>query len=1162
MNRNFRYLLPAIMLIFFLTGYFLLPKQGRGATESQSLDGIWKITIDPNNKGRQNKWWSQELAGAKDIPVPGIIQQVHSDYHGVVWYSRSFITPKNGHQNGRFILRFMQSYYFTEVWINNRYIGSHEGGEDYFKFDVTEALAPTGKENRLVVRVIDPRDESIEQFSTGTIPKRNGTNQITAGCGANCGGIMDHVDLLITPCIYIDDLHVIPDPKTGTITARLKIQNNDKQEIHGQLEFSVTSDLGGEILARSSSPDVKLVVGPNSVTTEIRVPDFKLWDINAPNLYYASVCWKNSKPALPDGEGDVKTTRCGFRDFRFENGAFRLNGRRIYIKCSHSGSDGPITYRMPFQPDLFLKDIINCKTMGFNMIRYISGMPRTDQIDLCDSIGLLVYDECYAGWCLGESPQRTKRFQDATSGMILRDRNHPSVVCWGLLNETSYVPTLIDAFNFLRTAQELGPGRIVFYNSGSFDPFSANSFGKADYSCWRTPRTITPSAVYNPLDHDFFHDGTRWKAKSFMLHPGDMTFEYSGVCWTAPKQDLYQLNVRFFDCVEHGKATVDLHIYKNRKEILFESFLNLHDQKNEVTFSKSLKFNANDKLDVVVGIGDGQGTGDTTGVDLKITDTQGKVYDVAQEYSATANPNGVWSYGFIPQGPKPDLTQWTLYPLGQEKLSFEPIGRLANPGSMVWQNLLADTHPYQQTPHRAPIIRKLRDHAVADLPVFLSEYGVGSGVNLVRLTRFYELYNATSSMDAIYYRDKLDKFMVDWKNWKLEEAFSSPEAYFDDVLAWMAEQRRYGINAIRANSHIIAHSVTGTHDQGHSGEGLTTTFRELKSGTTDIMAELFAPLRFSLFVEPVQLYRGDKIKLEAVLVNEDILPPGTWPVRYIVTGPNNTRIFDKTTKLTVPNPPKGKENPFSLPVFSEEFIANGPSGEYTFRAILLQKGPATGVERFFIADRKDMPVCNTPCIVCGNDSDLIERLNKVGIKMIRFEDAKFTDSTDWSKQILIVGQNVQNKNTSAFQAIYDLVRKGATVIFLSPNVFSDGKKTTAFLPFEEQQKGDVKNIGTWLYHKDDWNKYHPYFNGLPTGTVMDHLYYREILPDVGYCNLPIPGEAVSGAFNTSFNYSSCLNLAIYRHGKGKIVLNTFRIQNNLGTDPTAERLLRNMLNTK
>ena len=145
---------------------------------------------------------------------------------------------------------------------------------------------------------------------------------------------------------------------------------------------------------------------------------------------------------------DEQSTRCGFRDFRFRDGAFRLNGKRVFLKSSHSGEEAP-GLRVATNPDWLRKDLLNCKVMGFNMIRFIAGIPARYQLELCDEIGLMVYDEDFASWCLEDSPKMTERFDHSTAGMVKRDRNHPSVVMWGLLNETSDGPVFRHAVDTL-----------------------------------------------------------------------------------------------------------------------------------------------------------------------------------------------------------------------------------------------------------------------------------------------------------------------------------------------------------------------------------------------------------------------------------------------------------------------------------------------------------------------------------------------------------------------------------------------------------------------------------------------------------------------------------------------------------------------------------------
>ena len=86
--------------------------------------------------------------------------------------------------------------------------------------------------------------------------------------------------------------------------------------------------------------------------------------------------------------------------------------------------------------DILRKDLLNCKVMGFNSIRFIAGLSTRYQLDLADEIGLLVYTEPYSAWCMEPSPKMAEWFDADLREMILRDRNHPSVAIWGVLNET------------------------------------------------------------------------------------------------------------------------------------------------------------------------------------------------------------------------------------------------------------------------------------------------------------------------------------------------------------------------------------------------------------------------------------------------------------------------------------------------------------------------------------------------------------------------------------------------------------------------------------------------------------------------------------------------------------------------------------------------------
>jgi beta-galactosidase/beta-glucuronidase len=85
--------------------------------------------------------------------------------------------------------------------------------------------------------------------------------------------------------------------------------------------------------------------------------------------------------------------RCGFRDLRFQDGYFRLNGRRILLKSGQTDARSPIGIFVAHDPDLPRRDLFNGKVAGLNMIRSFGGETPHVQLDLCDELGLLVYQE-------------------------------------------------------------------------------------------------------------------------------------------------------------------------------------------------------------------------------------------------------------------------------------------------------------------------------------------------------------------------------------------------------------------------------------------------------------------------------------------------------------------------------------------------------------------------------------------------------------------------------------------------------------------------------------------------------------------------------------------------------------------------------------------------
>jgi len=1115
-----------------------------------SLDGDgWLLATDPKNVGRDEQWWNEPRPEAKPTKVPWIIQEPFPGYHGVAWYWRDFSAAPNSFIRGRMLLRFWAVDYTAEVWLNGVRVGSHEGGESPFVLDVTDAIRPNAA-NRLAVRVLNPTHEPIDGIVLAQTPHRNKALPYSAGSAWNQGGIMDSVELLTVPAVYLEDVFVRPDWKTGRVRIQASMRNAGSDAVPAQVELSIAPAKTGETLA-ARSVEQTLAAGASQIDTELRVLQPRLWELNDPFLYRVTARVRvDSEPVF-----DEQSVRCGFRDFRVENGAFRLNGRRIYLRCSHTGNCCPIGLELPPDPDFLRRDLLNAKVMGFNAIRFIAGVAKRYQLDLCDEIGLMVYEEAYASWCLADSPQMAERFDESILGMVRRDRNHPSVTIWGLLNETPDGPVFRHAVSMLPALRQLDDSRLVMLNSGRWDAHSGRIAG---IEVWRNQDRVDPCVTLNSTKQAIQALGITWSPGQLAFHPG-RDGEYAVVRWTAPDEGQIDFSAVFTSIAE--RATTDVHVLHNGRP-LFDAGINVREGGPEQKFRQEIAVLTGDMIDCVCGFGNGNYGADTTALAIAIKTAAGKSYDAAGEFSKEQNPNGVWSYGQLRPGPAPDAATFALFPHNAAEAGQ---GGISNPNSAVWEDILADKHPYQRVPHTAEIVNTLRTIDGGGMPLVISEYGIGSAVDLWRAARHYERFGATHAEDAQFYRDKLDRFLVDWERWHMADAFGRPEDFFAQSNARMAGQRLLGLNAIRSNPNVIGYSLTGTVDQGMSGEGLWTTFRELKPGTADALFEGFAPLRFCLFVEPLHAYRGTTARFEAVLANEDALAPGEYPVRLQIFGPyaapgadpapSRKCVFERTLTITIPEKKDGAEPPFVLPVLAEDLPLDFPAGRYRFLASFDRGGAATGGNaEFFVADVANLPKVETEVGLWGEDPGLEKWLTEHGVP-----HRELAATPPAGREVILAGVRPPAPGgAAAFRELTSRISRGSTVVFLAPEVFADGDQPVAFVPLPLGNKGALARMNCWLYHKDEWAKPHPIFEGLPTG-LLDYALYRQLIPDVAWTGQDAPAEAVCGATDASLNYAGGLMLSVHQLGAGRFVLNALRIREHLGVDPVADRLLVNLL---
>lgn len=944
----------------------------------QRLDGSWLLAVDPTNAGQSMGWSEQASSDARPAPVPGIIQQIYPDYHGVAWYWHDFRPIRAVEGPERALLCFGSVDYMADVWLNGVPVGSHEGGEAPFTLDVTAALRHD--DNILAVRVLNPTDEPIDGIRLQETPHMNKfVKGFQPGCMYDYGGILLPVELQIAPAVRIRDVFARLDPATGTARLEITVRNDTSEESTGRLIAAIGPSLTADV---DDSATTAMTCAPGETTHQLSlsVARPRLWDLNDPYLYRVTVAL-DAAAANGATFADTQVVRCGFRDFRVADGYFRLNGRRIFLRSTHTGNHYPVGQVVPIDHDFLRRDLVYAKAAGFNTIRFI-GRAWPEQLDFCDEIGLLVYEETMAGWLLEDSPQMAARYDSTVQGMVLRDRNHPCLAIWGMLNETFDGPVFRQAVEALALVRSLDDTRLVLLNSGRFD--AQPGIG----------------SVSNP-------GSTEW---------------------------------------EH-----------------------------------------------------------------------------------------VW--GSEAPGAQPVSKNWAPHP-----------GYIAGAG---------DAHAYPSVPHLPAVTPFMRTLGRDTKPVFLSEYGIGSLFNAIREYQLYEQNGGwTGAPDAVYIRSFVDRLIADWDRFAMDGVYAFPEDMLRDSQRLHARQRLFGFDLVRSNPKICGYNLTGMLDHALTGEGLWTFWREWKPGIMDVLADGWAPLRWCVFCDPPHGYAGSPFTIDVVLANEDVLAPGTYPVRLRIVGPHGV-AWEKRTTVCIPQPEAGQDGPLAVPVLSEEVSIDGPGGVYEI-AVTMERGgaPAGGRLKFHVAPAATPPQ-GSAVTQWGIDDRIVAWLQTRGIACQLFEPG----TIDRTEVILVGDLSTGPENAAGWRELARRIASGSTAIFLSPLAFKRGDNPVGWLPLVN--KGQCFTFRDMLYHKECVAKAHPIFDGLQPKGVMDWDYYgpifsRYMIDGQDHCyDVAAAGFAVG--INCPGGYAAGLLVGSYPYGSGHFMLNTLQILEHIDRHPAADRLLTNMI---
>ena len=336
-------------------------------------------------------------------------------------YVRFFDLPA-GWENRRTFIHFGGIYSAALVYLNGEYVGYTQGANNVAEFDLTPYLR-TGR-NRLAVQVF--------RWSDGSYLECQDMFRMS--------GIFRDVCLYSTPKVSVRDHYITSrldaqaGYKAGELSVALKLDNRDG--LNGK------KDIALRLLAPDGSlvAEKELTVSFTEKDREVEakalfssLKDLQLWTAETPNLYTLHVIQREG------GKDEMAfSTKYGFRDIEVRGPLVYINGQRVFFKGVNRHDTHPL-YGRAVPVESMLRDVLLMKQNNINTIRTSHYPNAAKMYAMFDYFGLYTMDEAdlenHANQSISDMPSWIPSFVDRIDRMVLRDRNHPSVIFWSLGNE-------------------------------------------------------------------------------------------------------------------------------------------------------------------------------------------------------------------------------------------------------------------------------------------------------------------------------------------------------------------------------------------------------------------------------------------------------------------------------------------------------------------------------------------------------------------------------------------------------------------------------------------------------------------------------------------------------------------------------------------------------
>ncbi len=398
-------------------------------------------------------------------------------YRGRGCYRRKVFLPNDQYRGRVIFIEFGGANTVTELYVNGKSVGRHEGGYSAFRFDITRNVR-VGTENVFTVFVSNATSEYIAPI---------------CDCGdfTKMGGIYRPVRLISTNRVRLDDIR--PDVEVfdggARVSTAVRIENGDTADVRVTVRAEITGD---EPCGYAEEQCTVSRGGSLGISLETLLRNPHLWDgVRDPYLYTVKVS------LIIGGECvDSLSKQFGVRTFGFDRErGFILNGKPTPLRGVNYHQDAPKTGWAMSQKQRE-RDYSMMRDMGCNAVRMAHYQHCEEEYALCDRLGLCVWTEIgvIGKLCPGEPAEAvvSDEFRDSTLSQLLeligQTCSHPSVVCYGMSNEIYQMSDSI--FGLYRTMYEMihESGRAAVYADaqfwGKFRELPADAVGYNRYFGW------------------------------------------------------------------------------------------------------------------------------------------------------------------------------------------------------------------------------------------------------------------------------------------------------------------------------------------------------------------------------------------------------------------------------------------------------------------------------------------------------------------------------------------------------------------------------------------------------------------------------------------------------------------------------------------------------